>query len=120
MASGFVLAVTSDGEIGLVGEGGERVEEAGGVRLVHRGAEFALEGAPRPVIGGVQREGDQFGAGREIRQPHIVVIKLRELRFGHTARGPAHGAEADSFAGLSRGAESNDSDGHSFIMVRRA
>jgi hypothetical protein len=46
----FILAVTSDREVALPGKCGEEIQKPGRVRLVHLGAELALEYSPRLLI----------------------------------------------------------------------
>ncbi len=64
MAAVLVFAVAAQGEVGLVGEGGEEVEEMGGLGLLHLSAEFALEGFPSAeVVARAEGESDQIGRG---------------------------------------------------------
>ena len=112
MAAGFVLAVATDGKVGLMGKGGEKVEFPAPVGLVHLLPELAREGGPGAIIGGMLRLLDEFGAGGKVGEPDVVVIELREVLLADSTRRPAYGAEAKSFAGPTRTTEANDGDGH--------
>lgn len=93
MTAGFVLAIAAYGQVGLVGEGGEEVEEAGRFGLLHLSAELPLEGLPATgVAAGIESQGDQIGCRRECRQPDVVEVAFGEVRFGDAARRPADGA----------------------------
>jgi hypothetical protein len=113
VAEGLVLAIAADGQVGWVGEGGEEVEEVGGVGLLHLGAKFSLEGFPGAgVVAGMESESDQIGGGREGREPEVVEVSLGEVGPGDAAGRTADGAEAETFVRLARSAEADDGDGH--------
>src|SRR5581483_2146298 len=57
----------------------------------------------------------QHRARREVREPDIVVVEPREVRFWDAARGPAHGSDPQALVPPARCAESHDEDGH-FIL----
>lgn len=121
MAAGLVLAIAADGEVCLVGEGGEQVEEVGRFRLLHLGAKFPLEGLPAAgVVAGFQGNSHQAGRGRQRRQPDIVEAAFGEVGFGDAAGRTADGADAQAFLGQARGAEANDGEGHDGRVQRSA
>lgn len=121
MAAVLILAITADGEVRVVRERGEQVEEVGGVGLLHLGAEFSLEGHPSAdVIAGAEGEGDKVGRGGQSGEPDIIEIAFREVGFRHSTGRAADGAEAEAFMRPTRGAEADGGDGHRDRVQRTA
>src|SRR5690606_30388256 len=108
----LVLAVAADGEIRGVGERGEQVEVVPRGGLRHLGPVLPLERVPLARRPGLLRLFHGFRAGREVREPDVVVVALRYLGFRHAARRPPYRADAQTLASGTRGTESHDSDCH--------
>src|SRR5579862_5856495 len=100
MGTVFVFAIAADGKLCLVAEGCEQVEYARSFRPLQLGSIFAFEGSPPGTGYGLQSRGDQSHAGREIREPKVVIIALGKLDLRSTARRAAHGSNPQPFAGF--------------------
>ena len=100
MTMGFVLAVTTDREIGLAREGREQFDGMTVFRRRHLGP--ILFDKPRPLSRSfrLQSELHRRQAGREIRKPDVIPVLRGKLRLGDTARRTAHGANAQAFLRL--------------------
>src|SRR5262245_18967434 len=112
MAAVLVLAVTTDGEIALVRQHGEQVEEMSRRWFLHFRAVFPDERPPFAFVLGMQCESHQRLAWRQFGEPHVVVITLCEFSFWYATRRPAHGAEARTFALGPWSSQADDSDWH--------
>ena len=112
VAAGLVLAVAADGDVGLVRERGDQLEQVTSLRRRHLLAVVADERRPLPLGLGVERPGDQLLTGGELGQPGVVEVPPGELAPGHPARRPAHGADPQSLALFPRLAEPHDSHRH--------
>ena len=53
--------------------------------MAHLGSELPLEFREFTVVRRGQGLLHEFGRGREVREPNVVVIAPREIRFGDTA-----------------------------------
>ena len=64
------------------------------------------------VVGDLHGCFDEFRAGREVREPDIVVIEAGKVILGHAARRTPYRAQSRALAFATRRAELNDIDGH--------
>ena len=91
-------------------EGGQQVEFAASVGCGHFVAELTTEGGPGAVVRCFLRFLHEFGAGREVWEPDVVVIEAGEVGFGNAARRAPNGSQARTFPWLARCAELDDED----------
>ena len=117
MTMRFVFAVATDGEVGAVGECGEKFDGVGVFVCGHFSAILFDESGPLSWSFGGERELHGPEAWGEVREPDVVPVLGGEFGLGHTARRTANGADAQTFVSCSRAAEPDDADGHRLLVV---
>jgi hypothetical protein len=113
MATGLVLAIAANGEVGLFRQSGKQRDESRGRRLAHFVSEAPRECCPalrRPRFG--HRPRYKLRIWREVRKPHIKEVAPRVILLPHSARRTSNGAHAQPFAWQPRCPESHDANSH--------
>jgi hypothetical protein len=111
VASRFVLAVTSNGEVGLTRHCRKQPDQPLSRRLFHFAKVFARVTLP-PFVGplSMQRPRPQLLARRKVGNPYVVPVAAREVGLFYPARRPTDRAESKSFIACARCAQPNDAD----------
>src|SRR5262245_24031080 len=112
MAANGILAIAADREVGAVRKRGEDVERLPRLGPLHLRAIAPREAPPVRIRLRAATELHGRLARRECREPGVVPITRRELRFRHAARRAPDGAEARTFADRARSPEPDDADRH--------
>ena len=109
MAAGFVLAVASDGQVGLVGHSRQQLRE---VSRFRRGHMLAVRpGERRPTLVGPrvrERSRHHIGWRRELGKPDVEVVQGREILLWDSAGRAANRPDAQAFPAQARRAQSDD------------
>ncbi len=119
VAAVFVVAIAADRERGRRRQRSEQVEHLRRIAMRHLGTEVTLERAPFGVAFGGLRLRDEFGARRQRRQPHVVIIARGEFGFRHAARRPTYRADPQPFARRARRSQLYDPYTHAFRVDLR-
>ena len=110
---GFVLAVAPDGQVGLVRQPREQLDQ---MPRLGRGHLLAVRpGESCPTLGGPrvgERPRDQVWRRRKLGKPDIEVVSGREVFLPDSAGWPAHGSDPEAFRWQARRAESDDVNCH--------
>src|SRR3954469_11978394 len=102
MAAFLALAIAADGDVGLLRQCREQVNEPLGARIAHLAVVVTRVFSPaclRPRLG--ERPAHPLLARRELRQPQVIEAAARIVGFAHAAGRTTHDADAQTFAGLS-------------------
>ena len=112
MAAALVPAVAAQRQVGVMRQRRQYVQFAAPIGRAHLPPELPAECGPRPLVRRSQRFPHQFGAGRQVREPDVVVVEPGEVTLRNAARRAPHRPEPQTFAGLSRCAELHNENGH--------
>jgi len=110
MAARLILAITANGKIRLLRQCRKQIEDSAVFRISHLATIALYEGGPPTIV--CSGECNLFRRWRQMEQPDVVPVALRELRLGHPARWAPHRTDTQTFVGTSVTAKTNDSDSH--------
>src|SRR3954451_1270057 len=120
MAAGFSGAVTAHREVRPRRQPGKQRDQMDRRWRSHFLAILARESLPPRVGEGLRdHPRKECRAGGEFRKPDVVVVPLRELGTGDSARGPANGPEPQAFIRMARRPQTNDPDWHATAGIYR-
>lgn len=117
MAASLVLTIAANREIRLVRERGQQSDEPLRRRIAHLLQIAPPEGCPalrRPGLG--ERPRDELRTWCQIGKPNVEVVAAREIFFTNSARRPANGADAQSFASQAWCSESHNAYSHALVI----
>ena len=103
VAAGFIGTITTDGEVGLMGQRRENIQRCTLIGRGHFRPVLFHEAIPVPFRPSRERLLDQCRARRQRRQPDIVEILRGILRLPYASRRASHGAETKTFPGKAVG-----------------
>ncbi len=112
VAMGFIGAIASDREIGLMRQRRQQIERMPRARRGHFAPVLSCESAPVPCGSCGQRPLEQFLAWRQRRQPHIVKILRGVLGLENAPRRTSYGADAQAFPRQAVGSQTDDANSH--------
>src|SRR5882724_10067618 len=99
VATGLILTVAADREVGGVGEGGQEVQGSAVLGSGHLGPVPPREGGPLTVGRGAPRGLHRFRARRQVGIPDVVEVPLRVLALRHAPRRMPNRSDPQPLAG---------------------
>ena len=116
----LVFAVAADREVRMVRQLRQHLGRMARVRPRHLAATYFFAKL-RPLRRRLRRQPQlhRLQARRQGREPHVVIVALRELALRHAARRPAHRADARALARRSRAAQADDANAHESLQRGR-